>query len=99
MKKDVAKIINQLGPLRAGLKRHRITLFIVCFLSIYTFLVYQINSLINREPEAAAISSKQQITKRLTIDQDSIDQILQLEEQNIDVKALFEQARNNPFNE
>ena len=51
------------------------------------------------EPGADALSQQQQTVKQLRIDQNSIDSILELEEQNIDVRSLFKQARENPFNE
>ncbi len=99
MNKYIGIITTKLGPLIEILRRYRVAVFIICFLGIYTFLVMQINVLSNREPDPATISSQQQTTKRLSIDQSSIDRILELEEQNIDVKTLFEQARQNPFNE
>jgi hypothetical protein len=99
MKKELEKFINLLQPLIDGFNRYRITIFIVFFIGIYTFLVFRISSLTNREPDPAALSDRLQTVQRLRIDQNSIDRILELEEQNIDVRALFEQARNNPFNE
>lgn len=99
MKKDLEKLLTQLRPLSVGFKRYRVTLFMLAFLGIYTFLVIHINALTNREPDPVELAARKQTTKRLTIDQDSIDRILELEEQNIEVKTLFEQARNNPFNE
>lgn len=99
MNKYIEIITNKFRPIINVIKRYRITLFAICFLGIYTFLVVQINVLSSREPDPAAVSSQQQTTKRLTIDQGSIDRILELEEQNIDVRSLFEQARQNPFNE
>lgn len=99
MKKDLDAILTKLRPLSNTFRRYRLTLFILTFLGTYTFLVVHINTLTNQEPDPAELASRKQVTKRLSIDQDSIDRILELEEQNIDVKALFEQARNNPFNE
>lgn len=99
MKNSIQKITKSLQPLGNFLYRYRITLFIVSFVTLYGFLVIQINNFTNREPDPAAVTEKQQTIRRLKIDQDSIDRILELEEQNIDVKTLFEQARQNPFNE
>lgn len=99
MKKELEKITYKISPLIDAIKRYRITLFIVLFFGIYVFLVLQISSYTSQEPDPAALAAQQQVTKRLTIDQDSIDRILELEEQDIEVKTLFEQARQNPFNE
>lgn len=99
MKSEITKIAIKLTPLLDKFSRHRTTIFIVFFLGIYIFLVYQINGLINREPDPATLSQQSQTVQRLRIDKASIDRMLELEEQNIEVKTLFEQARNNPFNE
>jgi hypothetical protein len=99
MKKDIDKILSKLTPALETVGRHRMVIFIVFFLGIYIFLVYRINGLINSDPDPGALSQQLQTVQRLRIDQTSIDRIIELEEQNIEVKTLFEQARNNPFNE
>lgn len=99
MKEHIFKIFVKVKLAFTVVQRYRITLFIVFFLGIYTFLVAQIGTLVNSNPSQAAINEKLQTIKRLRIDQESIDRILLLEEQNIEVQALFKQARNNPFTE
>lgn len=99
MKNNITNIIDKLRPFSAFFRTHRVALFIVAFLAIYSFLVIQINMLADREPAAAALAAKKQTAKRLTIDQVSIDRILRLEQENIEVKTLFQEARDNPFDE
>lgn len=99
MNKYIVAITTKFHPLANALRRYRVAIFVISFLGIYTFLIMQVNMLSSKEPDPATVNSQQQTTKRLTIDQGSIDRILELEEQNIDVRSLFEQARQNPFNE
>lgn len=99
MKNLIETITTRLLPITSSLRRHRVTIFIVTFLGIYVLLVMRINGFINDEPDQAALSGKLQTVQRLKVDQESVDRIQKLEEQNVDVKALFQQARQNPFNE
>ena len=99
MKQDLTKILDKIQPLTAAFKRYRLTIFIVTFLGIYVFLIMRISTLVNSEPTLQAVSEQMEAVDRLELDQESIDRLMTLEEQNIEVKALFEQARDNPFTE
>lgn len=98
MKLDKDQLLAKIQPAVDFLRRYKALIFILAFLGAYGFLVVRINNLAQREPTAAAVDEK--VSKgRLKIDQKSIDKILQLEDQNVEIKSLFEQARNNPFSE
>ena len=73
--------------------------FVVFTLGLYSFLVLQIGEVAQKEPTDAQVLEQLGQVKRLSIDQDSIDKITQLEDQNIIVQSLFEEARENPFDE
>ena len=99
MKQDLSKLLDKINFILVFVKRHNVTLFIVFFLGIYSLLIYQINIYINSEPSAQQLDEQISQSGKISIDQESIDRLLELEEQNIEVKTLFEQARDNPFNE
>ena len=63
------------------------------------FLVFQINRLATAEPTDTMIEEKLQTVARPKLDQAVIERIQQLQDQNVEVRSLFDQARNNPFNE
>lgn len=92
-------IISQLTPIAGIIKRYRVTLFLVSFLAIYGFLVIRINHLVQNEPTMTQLDQEKDSVKRLQLDQDTIDKLLELEAQNIEVQALFKDARENPFTE
>ncbi len=92
--------IKQLGTTFKGLfgklQTYAGFIFIITILLIYSFLVFRISQLSQAEPDEAVIAEQQRI-KRLKIDQNALTKIQQLEDQNVGVQALFESARDNPF--
>jgi hypothetical protein len=99
MTDDLKKLLDKLKPEVHFLKRYAVMLFIIVFLCIYGFLVIRVNSLVQSEPSQAALDEKLKTINRTKIDQSALDDIQNLQDQNVEVKALFEHARNNPFNE
>ncbi len=79
------------------LKLHWMIVGILAVLFLYGWLVLQINLLSSREPSEDAVTEKLQTIKRPRIDQATIDRIQQLQDNSSEVKALFKQARDNPF--
>jgi hypothetical protein len=77
--------------------KHVIFAAILLVLLVYVLVVFRINSLANAEPGP----DQQVIISNATpkIDPNAIKQIQALEQNNTQVHALFEQARNNPFQE
>jgi hypothetical protein len=94
--KDITKKIR---PLLSKLQRYATFIFIVSFLFIYTFLVIRINILNRQEPNDDAVSDKLKTVQRPKIDKDTLAKIQELQDQNVEVQALFKQARDNPFSE
>ena len=99
MKDSFQNIGNKLKPLGVFFKRNFVFIFIVLQLIILSFLVYRINQYNQTEPTEEAIQEKLQTVQRPRIDQSALDKIQQLQDQNVQVDSLFNQARNNPFNE
>lgn len=95
MKIDSSKI----QPILQKINRFRVLLFALTFLGLYGFLTYRINQLTLQEPSQQAITDKLQSAKRITVDKESIKKLQELEEQNVKVQSLLNQARNNPFSE
>ncbi len=81
------------------LRRYSTFIFIITILLIYAFLIVRINILTQAEPDDSTITEQSNTVKRLKIDQNSIDKIEELEDQSIEVKSLFKDARDNPFKE
>ncbi len=94
---DSKQLGNAVRAMLMKLQRYATFIFIITILLIYSFLVLRISILSQAEPTEDAITEKSNVVKRLKIDEDSIKKIEQLEDQNVGVKSLFKDARDNPF--
>lgn len=86
------KALNQLTQLR-------VPLFIFTVMVLYIFVAWRVNVLSNAEPTEAQISSKISETSSPRIDQATVDKIRQLQDNSVNVQTLFNEARQNPFQE
>ena len=75
----------------------RFILFLILAAGVYGFLIWRINTLRNAEPSQAATTSQSSTTTH--IDQATVNKISQLQDNSVNVQALFDQARQNPFQE
>jgi predicted PurR-regulated permease PerM len=101
MSKDISLKSLNLFPLfkKYYSKYHKHAAFgaVLVVLLVYVLVVLKISSLANAEPGA-----DQEVTVTTSIpkiDGKAISQIQALENNNTQVHSLFEQARNNPFQE
>lgn len=96
---EVKDVLAKIIPYITGLKKYLVFIFIITVLGLYGYLVFSINTLAQKEPDESAIIERLKTVQRPKIDQDALDKIQQLQAQNIQVQTLFNQARDNPFNE
>lgn len=99
MKLDLKTIIQKLEPVKRLLKQYAVFCVVIFILGIAAFFVFRINQYSQIEPADDAITDKLQKVSRPKVDQSVLDKIEQLRSQNIQVQALFEKARENPFSE
>lgn len=79
--------------------RYKIELFIVFVLLIFGFLFYRIATLGQAQPSQSSISLQSTKFKKAGINPNIITKIQQLQNNSVNVQALFNQSRQNPFNE
>ncbi len=99
MSLEVKDIPAKLGPIVKGLSKYLVFIFIMTVMIIYGYLVFHINTLASQEPAEDAVAERLKTVSRPRIDEDTLTKIEQLEDQNIQVQTLFQQARDNPFTE
>ena len=99
MKFDITATTQKFLPLLTFIKRYAVFIFIVGLLCVYVYLVHHIGQLIQNEPVQTSSDSAVKPVSRLKIDKEAVKVITDLEAQNVEVKSLFEQARQNPFTE
>lgn len=99
MKLEVKDIPAKLAALVGSLSRYTVVLFLVALCGAYGFLAYKINDLTQAEPDQALVDERLKAVPRPKVDQETVDRMKKLEEQSIEIKTLFQAARDNPFNE
>jgi predicted PurR-regulated permease PerM len=96
---NLKALLPQLKRLWQIILRHMVFIVVTIILVVYIFVVWQINQLANAGPSDTAQTTAQTTTGVPRIDKTAIQQIQNLEQTNTQVQSLFEQARNNPFQE
>lgn len=95
--KDIpTKII---APIANKLKRYIPIIFVIFVSLLIGFLITRISSYAQTEPSEDAVTEKLTTVQRPKIDEKALEKIEQLEDHNIKVQSLFQQARENPFSE
>ncbi len=93
-------LLAKLKPtLKLVLTRYMLLTLFLPFMVVYIFLVLRINQLSSAQPTAVEVDSKLQTIPQPKVDKNTLAKIQQLQDQNIQVKALFDEARQNPFAE
>jgi hypothetical protein len=79
------------------LGRYAFLMFLIFLAAVYGFVLYRINTLASAEPTDEATS--QAISKTPHIDEKVVSQLEALKDNSVSVQTLFDDARNNPFQE
>lgn len=90
---------SQLKQTWQTVKHFRVVLFLLLLVVLYGFIGLRINALTNAQPDQATVASKAPAASKPHIDKDAVEKVKQLEDNNVNVQALFDQARQNPFRE
>lgn len=77
------------------LGRYSVIVFFLFIAVIYGFLLYRINTLTAAEPDSSSLPKN----NSPRISEDVVNKVLDLKDNSVSVQALFEDARNNPFQE
>jgi hypothetical protein len=91
-------LIKSLKGSGKKLASYRALLFFLLLASVYGFIVYRINALSSIAPDDNAVPATTK-TAQPHIDPDVVKKILDLQDNSVNVQTLFDQARQNPFQE
>ena len=91
------KLKNQSQQLFKLMHEMRTPLFLLLVIAVYGFVVWRISVLQNAVPNSSSVNA--QVPASPHIDQATIKKIQQLQDNSVNVQALFNQARQNPFQE
>ena len=99
MKQQLNDLLIKFGPALAVIKRYLTFSVVIIFLLVYSYLTFRINVLSRREPSDGDVTTALKTSPRPKVDQATLDKIQQLQDQHVEVKSLFDNARSNPFSE
>lgn len=99
MKINLRIITDKLEPAVNFWRRYYKIIFVIVLIGLYGFLIFRINVLSAAEPTVEQIDEVVKEVKRPRLDKEAVAKIQELEDQNIQVQTLFQEARNNPFSE
>lgn len=83
----------------AKLKPYRVVFAVLVVAIIYALLLMRITSLSNLEPDQNDVAAQTNPGIGTQIDENAVRQLKQLRDNNVSVQTLFEQERQNPFQE
>lgn len=96
---SLTKLKDKIAPQLEVMRRNLRFMYFIFFAVLCGFLVFRIDSFSQAEPPDEAVIEKVQALQRPKIDEAALQKIQQLQNQNVEVKSLFQQARDNPFSE
>jgi hypothetical protein len=96
-KLDVQKLLTEARGFLQSARRYSFFVFLLFVALLYGFVLLRINALSTAQPSSDAVSSQVQAAEIPHIDQSVVNQLQSLQNNSVSVQALFNQARNNPF--
>lgn len=99
MNLDIKDLKPKLLQTLAWIRRYYALLLFIVVAVLYGYIIFQINHFNRQEPSDISVSERIKKVKRPSIDKETAEKLEQLEDRSEDVQALFENARQNPFQE
>jgi hypothetical protein len=98
-KLDLATIRQLLSDALQKVNRYSLVLFLLFVGGLYGFIILEIGSLSNAQPSSQDISQQVNAAQLPRIDKTVVKQLKSLQDNSVNVQSLFNDARNNPFQE
>ena len=95
--KNQQSFLDSLKPFGATLWRYRVLIIIVIFSALYVYILLLSGAQTERQPSAKAVDEQIKANVRPRVDEATAETMMSLEDQNLDIKAIFNEARENPF--
>lgn len=96
---DAEKLTKQFHKLIVELRNHLTILFFLTLTAIYGFLVWRINVLSSAPPSQSDIATATQNVPKPKISEEVVRKLQGLQDNSVRVQSIFNEARQNPFQE
>jgi hypothetical protein len=80
-------------------RKYSLVIFLAFVACLYAFLFMRVNSLSNIEPSQATVDQQVQAARVPHLNESIVRQLESLQDNNVSVQTLFNETRNNPFQE
>lgn len=87
------------GGLFNKLQKYAAVLIFLLFTGIYGYMILKINTLSNPAIDDSDVIAEVKALPTPKIDESAVKKLQSLEDNSVNVQALFDQGRTNPFNE
>ena len=87
------------GATLRQLNRYKVLIFLIIVAGVYGYILLQINSLSSAQPSADQVNAQASPIKSAHVDKTVVSQLQRLQDNSVSVQALFDTARDNPFQE
>lgn len=94
---SVNALTSQFKQLFSTAKRYYGILFFIFVGGIYIFLIMQTNIFVNAQPDESSI--KAETAKKLLVNEETAKQLQELRDNSVNVQAIPNDTRANPFEE
>jgi len=99
MNLDKDTLTTKLNTALAFCQRHALILGIGAFGLLYSYIIIQVSAMANKTPDETVVTQQIQAVPHPKINKETAKKIEGLEDQNVNVQAIFKEARENPFSE
>lgn len=96
---DISSILRPLKHTASLAYAYRSFIFFLLVTALYGFIVWRINVLSTAPPTTADISTAQQNVSSPKISESTVQKLQGLQDNSVRVQSLFNEARQNPFQE
>lgn len=83
----------------AFVKKHAVVISVALFALLAGYILLLTNQLTTRIPDQTSVDTELSSVSRPKIEKTVVETILGLEDRNVEVKSIFQEARDNPFSE
>lgn len=96
---NISNLLPQLKIVLSKIQQHLLLIAIIIFALLSGYILALTMQLSAAPPSEAAKTEEAKSVPRPRIEPSTVDTILSLEEQNVQVQSIFQEARDNPFTE
>ena len=96
-KTSLKDMTRQLRSVLAAVGRYRVLLFVILVAAVYAFVFWRVQTLESQQPTDLQVSEQNDPIRTAHVNKSVVEQLNSLQDNSVNVHALFDQARNNPF--